>query len=839
MNYAIKILFFIISLTFSFSAEAVNNDFDYRKIKFFPAPEYINDESTKRNTPSISIKWGKESIVKEYGGYVFHIESQFPFSYFGVGWTSDSAETSPEMFTIKYRITKDNNENGEWQTTSGEYYPNENSFELYRSDVIFTGIKGDNFKCEIKLIPPDDCNIESVVIDLVKIEYSEEYIDNGKAVSVLKQTEGCSMPDIIPRSEWCSVFADCQEPKYLPEKIYPTHVILHHGASPDYYEDGYRVVRSYWDYHVNSLGWDDIGYNYLIDKYGNIFQGRYNPFDYTVDVKGAHSGSVNSKAIGICFLGNSDITLATQEQVSRFEEFLSWWYNNKEIDPVSKGMIINQAATDTLYLARLAGHRDVKPATICPGESLYKMIPGIITETREKLIECSEREVTSDFYIVNPYAEPDEVIAGGELTLNFTNIQTGKIKQEDLSKSYISVFISKDSVFSPAKDKILFEANNILEGENISSSTFKQIARIDRRTDPGLYYIFFISDFKNKIWETNEFNNEEYITVNVLDNSSVVTAYVEPFNGGTVAGEGKYLNGDTCLLSATGLFGFEFSGWYENDSLISNNLELSFIVVEDRNISAQFVCSSEIGYAEISGEKRACTEDKDYLYILKNVTNGISYEWVLPEGWTGSVNNDSIEVSFSSIAKSGVVEVTVDLGCKENIIKYTCDVEVLRRPGKPELVVKGGVIFSSNKYDSTLNYQWYKNSVLINAYQKNYLDPEEDGLYYLIESNNYCYSFPSEQLKFVNDSLVVGGKQQSVLMFPNPFDDLISVIIYDYPEEEVSFQFYDIGQKQRLSYYKPAGVNFFTIDLSQLERGVYIVKYNMKNKTGYSKLIKR
>ncbi len=842
MNKVLKILgltFLIVSQLFNAFGRVVEGGVDIDLINISPVPVNVNDESIKRNTPSISIKWDKQSIEKKGGEYIFKIESQFPFTYFGIGWDAYSSGYNPEEFTIKYRFYAEDDFNSEWQTAFGEYHPEENISRLYRSDIIFTGVSGNNFKYEIKLIPPKGCDIQSVVLDFVKIENGNDFSYKWESKSVHKETEGCSMPTIIPRSEWCSVYADCQVPKYMPEKIYPTHVVLHHGASPDNYDDGYRVVKSYWDYHVNSLGWDDIGYNYLIDKYGNIFQGRYNPFDYTTDVKGAHSGSVNSKAIGVCFLGNSDITLATEEQLSRLEEFLSWWYNTKDIDPVSKENVINQAATDTLYLPRLVGHRDVKAATICPGESLYNMLPGIRTATRENLIECSGRKVTSDYFVENTYIEPIEILAGGELTINCTNIQKGKINQEDLSKTSVSVFISKDSIFSPVKDKLLFEASNIFESENISSSKLKQLITIDRRTTPGLYYVFFITDFKNNIWESNEFNNEEYITVNILDNSSLITVNSEPLNGGIVTGDGKYFNGDICFLTARDLFGFDFSGWYENDSLISENSELSFIVVEDRNISAKFVCSSSTEVAGISGESKACTGDKEFLYVLNNVPNGITYNWILPEGFTGSSNNDSILISFSKTAKSGMIVLEVDLGCNNEELKYNFEVEVLRRPDKPVLTIKGGAIFSNHDYDSTITYQWYKNSVFVNDYSNNYYLPQSDGFYYLIESNDNCYSFSSDQVIFLVDSLDSGEEQKPVLMFPNPVNEIVSVMVYKISNEEVEFAFYDTGLRHRFSYIKQAGIDYFTIDLSGLERGIYIVKYRIKNKVAYTKLMKR
>ena len=106
----------------------------------------------------------------------------------------------------------------------------------------------------------------------------------------------------------------------------------------------------------------DIGYNYLFDKNGNAFIGRYNPNFPTSDVRGAHAVSANSKSIGVSFLGNADITgNVPQATLNLATNFLAWWYNLRGLNPTTSANIINQAGTITINLPRICGHKNLNP----------------------------------------------------------------------------------------------------------------------------------------------------------------------------------------------------------------------------------------------------------------------------------------------------------------------------------------------------------------------------------------------------------------------------------------------------------------------------------------------
>ncbi len=374
--------------------QKAQSNFKYKKKDFKPQVTQVINDTERRGIISAIIIWNNIFNKSSDGNYTFNVKAPISFTNFGVGWKSTN-NINPNLFEIKYR-TKNNKEAWtDWEKANGEISPDETPTNLYWSELIFVNDSNPHNQFEIVIIPLSNTIIDYVRIDIINMKSS--IFIKGKDVNELDyklKDKDCPQPPIIPRSDWCGSFTACHNPTYTPTAITPTHVIMHHGASPDTYTDGYAVVRSYWDYHVNSLGWLDIGYNYLVDKYGNIFLGRYNPSTTTQDVKGAHAGSSNSKSIGVCFLGNTDVTNSTTIQLSKLEDLLAWWFDWRGFDPTTYADIINQAGTSTLNLPRVCGHRDVN-STICPGDNLYNWLPTIRTETNIKISNCSGTPCTA------------------------------------------------------------------------------------------------------------------------------------------------------------------------------------------------------------------------------------------------------------------------------------------------------------------------------------------------------------------------------------------------------------------------------------------------------------
>jgi hypothetical protein len=159
-----------------------------------------------------------------------------------------------------------------------------------------------------------------------------------------------------------------------------THLIVHHTAmgveAPD--SDWPALVRSIWNFHVFERGWADIGYNYLIDPNGVIYEGRSGGDD----VIGAHFSGVNAGTMAVALLGDFTDAAPTIDALNSLKEILAWKCNQRGLDP--EGRSLHEASQ--FILNTISGHRDGPKATECPGEALYLLLPAISAEV-ENLIE--------------------------------------------------------------------------------------------------------------------------------------------------------------------------------------------------------------------------------------------------------------------------------------------------------------------------------------------------------------------------------------------------------------------------------------------------------------------
>ena len=185
-------------------------------------------------------------------------------------------------------------------------------------------------------------------------------------------------PTIVSRADW---FADEKivraKPIYAPTlKL----AIVHHTASTNSYTPAQSaaIVRGIETYHVEANGWNDIGYNFLVDRYGTIYEGRGGGVDE--NVIGAHALGFNAGTVGISLIGdfqNATPTPAMQEALVRL---LAWRLDVAHIDPLSKVVYTSGGnakfkAGTVVTLRAISGHRDTGPSE-CPGNRAYALLPA-------------------------------------------------------------------------------------------------------------------------------------------------------------------------------------------------------------------------------------------------------------------------------------------------------------------------------------------------------------------------------------------------------------------------------------------------------------------------------
>ncbi|MFI6059142.1 N-acetylmuramoyl-L-alanine amidase [Streptomyces sp. NPDC051286] len=192
-------------------------------------------------------------------------------------------------------------------------------------------------------------------------------------------------PPITSRAGWGADESISPEaPEYNPTL---KAVFVHHTAGTNTYScaDSAAIVRSVYAYHVKSNGWKDIGYNFLVDKCGTIFEGRKGGVDRPV--LGSHTYGFNRESTGISVLGNYTTTAAPSAVTTSVARIAAWKLGQYKGDPAGSTML-TAGATQSNYFKKaftagtqysfkqISGHRDGYNSE-CPGNMLYGQLPAI------------------------------------------------------------------------------------------------------------------------------------------------------------------------------------------------------------------------------------------------------------------------------------------------------------------------------------------------------------------------------------------------------------------------------------------------------------------------------
>jgi hypothetical protein len=185
-------------------------------------------------------------------------------------------------------------------------------------------------------------------------------------------------PGIISRAAWGaneSIVRDA--PSYASAVRF---AVVHHtaGASPSSPSQSAAIVRGIQAYHVRSNGWDDIGYNFLVDRFGQIFEGRGG--GVARNVIGAHAQGFNTGSTGVALLGTYESSSLSAAGQSALVSLLAWRLDVAHADPLAR--LSWRSAGNPRFpegtvvsLRAVSGHRDTG-YTSCPGTALYSELGG-------------------------------------------------------------------------------------------------------------------------------------------------------------------------------------------------------------------------------------------------------------------------------------------------------------------------------------------------------------------------------------------------------------------------------------------------------------------------------
>ncbi|MDC7123254.1 peptidoglycan recognition protein [Cellulomonas fimi] len=192
-------------------------------------------------------------------------------------------------------------------------------------------------------------------------------------------------PTIVTRAQWGARAQACA-PDVASRVV---AAVVHHTADGDYgsVEQAMQQLRNDQRYHIESRGWCDLGYNFVVDKWGNIYEGRANSL--TRPVIGVHAGGFNTATVGIALLGDYSTTGPTPAALDAVARVAAWRLAAYGVDPLGTldyltlgGENSKFPAGTTVRLPSIFAHRDVG-TTACPGNAGYAAMDTIRTLTRQ------------------------------------------------------------------------------------------------------------------------------------------------------------------------------------------------------------------------------------------------------------------------------------------------------------------------------------------------------------------------------------------------------------------------------------------------------------------------
>lgn len=326
------------------------------------------------------------------------ILANIPFSDVGVHWNAETPIESEVL--IEIRTSKNNEVWKQWQKVNIESFPNDNKEQQFFGYLIGVNQKDRTHKFiqyRITLISAKkESGKSSPTLDTIQLTFIDagvtpktllnniQKVKSKLSSSYPKTVTAYPKPPVVSRAGW-----GCDESlmSWPPEYETVTHNIIHHTDTPNSDTDWAARVRAIYIYHAkpppDGRGWGDIGYNYLVDPNGVLYEGRYGGDD----VIGGHAVGFNDGTMGLAFLGTYTVTNPSPAMINSAEELLAWKCDQRNIDPLVSG-----PDNDGAVYPYICGHRDVA-ATECPGDKLYDLLPTIRIDV-ENLISIPSGRLT-------------------------------------------------------------------------------------------------------------------------------------------------------------------------------------------------------------------------------------------------------------------------------------------------------------------------------------------------------------------------------------------------------------------------------------------------------------
>jgi len=297
------------------------------------------------------------------------------FELLGVTWRAGSTAD----LTVLVRTHGDDGWTG-WTALDPAPTPDDAEGDLSRAgtEPLFAG-PSDGYQVRIDVRSgtlPDDVRVD--LIDPGESRADETVGTTGPATSAAAVS---SQPLIYTRKEW-----GADEALRGSSPSYTSTIkagFVHHTAGTNGYAsaDVPRILRGIYAYHTKSNGWSDVGYNFLVDRFGRIWEGRYGGVDRPV--LGAHTGGFNSETFGVSAIGNYDTAAAPAAMTDAIARVMAWKLSLHYRNPNATTTLTSSGGGTSRYpsgrqvsINVISAHRNMG-YTSCPGKNLYAKMATI------------------------------------------------------------------------------------------------------------------------------------------------------------------------------------------------------------------------------------------------------------------------------------------------------------------------------------------------------------------------------------------------------------------------------------------------------------------------------
>ena len=336
-------------------------------------------------------------------GLVKELRHDREFSMFALTWRE-----APEV-TAFFRAERPDGSWSEWFAADAQNAPGEQGNGLLGTEPVYVGrttavqvstfglnVFGESLEDLVDVVKRAGAGEFAGLADLLGPvalhDVQGVFIDGGVTPEgiepVADDSDVTGMPRVITRAGWgADESIRSQNPTYDEKLIAAT---VHHTAGANNYSqaEAAGIVRGIYKYHTAVLGWGDIGYNALVDKYGNIYEGRYGGL--TKNVQGAHAGGFNKGTFGISMMGDYSTAHPTPAMINSVGAMIGWRMRIAGLDPSGKATLTSQGYKTAKYgagqqatLPSIFAHRDVGDTT-CPGAAGYAQMDRIRSIAAQK-----------------------------------------------------------------------------------------------------------------------------------------------------------------------------------------------------------------------------------------------------------------------------------------------------------------------------------------------------------------------------------------------------------------------------------------------------------------------